>query len=245
MIWKLGNKNIEPEKKIPQKTRSYLNDWRKYLFVAAIVILVMFCLWFESAFRAVENTLVREKAWEKQQDLDLLCEVIDKLAQTDEYNYGEVLRYAVVYIETHYTSTFAQLFDDTLTPLTSLSPGVGGGAKHNPLDYPEFVAAVTTTESGTLVYRYETAEAGARDVYMCYRWVPTGTRQYLVAVGISKYTVKESIDDRVIYGTIALIGVTAVFIVTTVILLCRLGHIYEQRTGDKWRSGGDSDVGTV
>ena len=230
MIWKDRNKDTEPKKK-----KSYLNDWRKYVFVAAVVILVMFCLWFESAFRSVENTLVREQAWEKQQDLNLLCEVVDRLAETDEYNYGEILRFAVEYIETKYTSTFAQLFDDTLTPLTSLSPGVGGGLKHNPLDYPEFIAAVTVNESGTLVYQYETAEAGARDVYMCYRWVPTGTRQYLVAVGISKYTVKESLDTRLIYGTIALIIVTAAFIVTTVILLCRLGHIYERRAGDKWR----------
>ena len=222
---------------------SIFSGWRKYLFVAALLILVAFCFYFSYAFKSVEDTLVREKAWEKQQDVNLLCGVVDSLVEIDEamrysYGYEEVLQFAVQYIEANYTSTFARVFDDNLNPLTPLSPGVGGGQKHDPLDYPEFVEAVCNNESGSLVYWYETEQAGGRYIHMYFRWVPTDTSRtsrYLVAVGISKYTIKESIDPKVTYGAVALIIVAAVFIISTVILLCRLGYIYEQRAGSKWR----------
>ena len=222
---------------------SLFNDKRKYLIVVAILILAAFCTYFSYAFHSVEDTLVREQAWEKQQDLNLLCGIVDELVEIDKktghcYGYEEVLQFAVTYIESSYTSTYAQVFDEDLKPLTPLSPGVGGGRKHNPLDYPEFVKAVRNNESGTLVYWYETEQAGGRFVHLCYRWVPTGLdhpSRYLVAVGISKYTITESLDPRVTYGAVALILVTALIIIITALLMSELGYIYEKREGDKWR----------
>jgi len=219
---------------------------RKYLFVIAMLVLVAFCFYFSYAFKSVEATLVKNQAWEKQQDVSLLCGVVDRLIEIDEamspgYGYGEVLQFAVEYIEANYTSTFAQVFDDRLNPLTPLSPGVGGGQKHNPLDYPQFVAAVKNNESGSLVYWYQTEQAGGRYIHMYFRWVPTDVShnsRYLVAVGISKYTVKESLDPKVTYGAVALIIVAAVFIIATVVMLCRLGYVYDLREGDKWRARG-------
>jgi len=81
-------------------------------------------------------------------------------------------------------------------------------------------------------------------VHMYFRWVPTGATRasrYLIAVGISKYTVNESIDQKVIYGAVALILVSTALDMALVILLGQLGHIWDQRKGDKWRSttGGD------
>ena len=226
------------------KICAYFNDIRKYFFVLAILVLVLFCCYFNYAFHSVEDTLVKEQAWEKIQDLNLLSGIVDLLVEIDKdtdhsYGYDEVLKFAVQYIETHYTSTFAQVFDDNLTPLTLLSLGVGGGKKHNPLDYPEFVEAVENNDSGSLVYWYETEQAGGRYIHMCFCWVPTDqscTSRYLIAIGISKFTIKESIDYKVTYGAVALIAVTAVLIIVTVILLLKLGYIYEQREeGDKWR----------
>ena len=223
------------------------NDWRKYLLVAAMLILVGFCLYFPYAFKENDERLVREQAWEKQQDIGLLCGIVDKIVEMDKatvlnHGYEEVLQFAVQHIEANYTSTFAQAFDEDLNALTPLSPGVGGGQKHNPLDYPEFVEAVNNNEFGSLVYWYETEQAGGRYIHMCFRWVPTDTSytsRYLIAVGISKFTVNESIDLKVRYGALTLIIITAVFIIMTTLMLCRLGYIYEQREeGDKWRERG-------
>ena len=49
--------------------------------------------------------------------------------------------------------------------------------KYNPLDYPEFVEAAKNNESGTLVYWYETEQAGGRYVHLCYRWVALSCRK--------------------------------------------------------------------
>jgi len=182
---------------------------------------------------------------EKQQDVALLTEMIDKLVEMDKetgvyHGYDQMLMFAVEFIEANYHSTFAQVFDDELNPLTELNPGVGGGRKHNPLDYPEFIEAVRGSESGNLVYEYETAQAGKRDIYMTFRWVPTDTNhtsRYLITVGISKYTISEQISKLAIYGAIALITVTAVFLVGSAVTLVRLGYVYDQREGDKWREG--------
>ena len=201
------------------------------------------CTYASYANHSSENTLVREQAWEKQQDVQLLCGIVDKLVEMDKatghsYGYEEVLQFAVTYIESNYTSTYAQVFDEQRNPLTPLSPGVGGGQKHNPMDYPEFVEAVTHNESGTLVYWYETEEAGGRFVHTCYRWVPSDvehTSRYLVVVSISKYTIAESRDPMLTYGAFALIVFAALMIVFAALLISELGYIYEKREGDKWR----------
>jgi len=216
----------------------------KYLLVLAVLVLAGFCVYFSYAFRASEDVLVRETAFEKQQDIALLAEVIDQIAEMDRdirgyYGYEAVLTHAVQFIESNYHLTYAQLFDANLTPLIQTHPGAGGGQKHDPLEYPEFIYAVTHNESGSLTYPYTTPEAGTRDVYLTFRWVPTDinhTSRYLIAVGISKYTVSTKLDNLVVYGAIALIVVAAVFILGSSVLVIKLGHIYDMREGDKWRN---------
>jgi len=216
---------------------------RKYLFIIALLILITFCYYFIYAFGAFEDTLLREKAWEKQQDVNLLCEIVDKLAELDtvkgeSYGYEEILRTAVLYIEANYTRTFAQAFDEDLNALTPLSPGVGGGQKHNPLDYPEFVEAVKSNEYGNLSYWYETEQAGGRYIHMYFRWVPTDasyTSRHLIAVGVSKYTIKESIDSKVTYGAVALMVVTAIIILSAAVLLSQMEYLFERRKSKRER----------
>jgi len=219
------------------------SGWRKYLWIVAILILVAICLFVRFALKAHEDTLVKEKAWEKQQDVALLCGIVDKLVEMDKktgnyHGYEEILIFAIQNIEANFYSTYAQVFDEKLTPLISLNPGVGGGPKHNPLDYPEFIDAVNNNEFGSLMYWYETSEAGGRNVHITYRWVPTDIdheMRYLIAVGASKHTIIESIDPYIIYGAIVIIIIAAAFIIAAVIALCHLGYIYEQREGEKWR----------
>jgi len=228
----------------------FLNDNRKYLFVVAILILAGFCFYFNHAFKAQEQALIKQMAYEKRQDVALLCGVVDMLVEMetetgDPREYTDALIFAVQYIEANFHLTFAQVFDEDFNALVPLSPGAGGGAKHNPLDYPEFVEAVTSNESGDLVYTYENPQAGKREVYMTFRWVPTDTEassRYLIAVGISKYTISESIDSLTIYGAVVLIIVAAIFIMGCTSMIVYLGYFYGQREGaDKWR-GRCSDV---
>ena len=181
------------------------------IMVVALITL-SFCAFFIHAIKEHERTLIREMAWEKQQDISLLAGIIDTIAEGGgAVAYEDVLIYAVQETEKTFHNTFAQVFDSDLRPLTGLNPGVGGGKKHNPMDYPEFVEAVTHSDAGTLSYWYETAQAGRREVHITYRWVPTGTRNYLVAIGISKYTISEHMPQHVIYGAVLLLAFLAAF----------------------------------
>lgn len=220
---------------------------RKYKAVIALVTIAALSTFVGYALGQTQETLVREQAQEKRQDVGLLAAVVDTLVEMDElsgnsYGYDEVLRKAVVYIEANYNNTFAQVFDADLTALTGLSSGVGGGRKHNPLVYPEFVEAVRNNEHGSLTYWYETAQAGGRYIHMYYRWVPTDathTSRYLIAVGISKYTVQERIDPRVTYGTVAALVVAAAYILLYAYREIRLGYIAEERGARTWQGKGD------
>ena len=237
---------------INKRVLKYLGSgWRKYFLVAALIIVVLFCVFYAYAYPAYEEARVKEKAWDRQQEVNLLAGIVDLLVENEGtaggVNYEQVLSYSMRYIETEFTSTFAQLYaeeDGELIPLLVLSPGVAGGQKHNPLDYPEFVEAALNNESGSLTYWYETPQAGGRYVYMTYRWVPTDAShatRYLIAVAISKYSVSEQIASIIKIGTLALIVVTVLFILAASVLFCRLGYIYEQRDGEKWRCENDSE----
>jgi len=181
------------------------------IMVVALITL-SFCAFFIHAIKEHERTLIREMAWEKQQDISLLAGIIDTIAEGGgAVAYEDVLIYAVQEIEKTYYNTFAQVFDSDLQRLTDLSPGVGGGKKHNPMDYQEFVEAVTHSDAGTLSYWYENPEAGRREIHVTYRWVPTGTRNFLVVIGISKHTISAQMPQHVIYGAALLLAFLAVF----------------------------------
>ena len=200
--------------------------FRAYFIVIALILLTAGALYYAYAYPEYEAARVREKAVDRQQEVNLLSGIADLLAEHDGtaggISYEEVLLYSLRYMEAEFTSTFAQLYDEDLNPLLELSPGVAGGAKHNPKNYPEFMEAVTTSEFGSLTYWYETEEAGGRDVYMTYRWVPTDTSRssrYLIAVAISKYSVSEQLASNIKMCTLAMIVVAGLAIFGAAIIV--------------------------
>jgi len=77
---------------------------------------------------------------------------------------------------------------------------------------------------------------------MTYRWVPTGdtgSTRYLVAIGISKYTISQQLDQNAKYVAAALIIVSAVIVIGSAVLFVKLGRIVDQR------KDGDEDNGAV
>ena len=214
----------------------------KYLVFGAIAILIAYCFYFNHVFAKQEESLITNKALEKRQDIGLLAGLVDKLVEMDHetggyHGFEEILIFAVQYTETEFHSTFAQVYDENMIPLIEQSPGVGGGKKHDPRDYQEFLDAVEKakedgTLAGDLVYTYDTPQAGSREVHMTFRWMPTDTThssQYLVAIGISKYTIIGQVDTLTIYGAVSLIVVTALFILFSVYVSVKRGDASEKR----------------
>ncbi|MCL2751667.1 MAG: hypothetical protein FWE62_02810 [Firmicutes bacterium] len=244
-----------------RRNRNIFQRGSRYLLVLALFTLIGFCVFFSYAFRAHEDALVKEKAFEKQQDIGMIAGIIDLLAEMDrarsaEHLYEDVLIFTVKYIEENFYSTFAQVYTDDLTPLLRQSPGIGGGSRHDPLDYPEFIDAVNDAKYsdspfGELSYWYETPQAGGRNVHIVYRWMPTnpqGSSRYLIVIGISRFTIQEQIDTQVIYGAAALVLVTAVYIIACTVKIVRLGAgggegIQARRKQGHREDGGDDVQG--
>ena len=203
-----------------------ITGWRRYFLVIGLLIIIACCMFYAYAYPAYEEARVKEKALDRQQEVNLLSGIVDLLVEHDGtaggITYEEVLDYSLKYIEAEFSSTFAQLYDEDLNPLLELSPGVGGGQKHNPLDYPEFIEAVTNNEFGSLTYWYETPQAGGREVFMTYRWVPTDVdhdSRYLIAVAISKYSISEQLATNIKLCTFLLLVVASIYIAIAIIVV--------------------------
>jgi len=200
---------------------------KRIFLIFGLLIVTAACMYYARAYPEYESSRIREKALDRQQEVSLLSGIVDLLVDNDGtadgVSYREVLEYALKYIDTDFTSTFAQLYDENLNPLIEISPGLGGGQKHNPLLYDAFVEAVQQNEFGSLTYWYETPQVGGREVYMTFRWVPSDSNQtnrYLIAVAISKYSVSERLADHIKMYTLALVIVTSLYIIVTSIAFC-------------------------
>jgi len=193
---------------------------KKWLLMIPVVVL-SFLFWFQSlSGRAIEQLLLQEKTHERRQHTEFLHAMMETFIEKgiNTEGRGDILVEAVNYIESNFDSTFAQVYDENLTPLNVLKPGIGGGQKHNPLEYPVFVDAVQNNGAGDLVYWYETPQAGGRDVYMTYRWMPSDPshpeERYLVAIAISKYSITTHIPmvfDAVIWVMMFAVTLTLLF----------------------------------
>jgi len=216
------------------------------------LVLVGFTIYFPWANKEGEKRIMMEMWQEKQQDLGLLCDIVDRVVASQGTKWEESEAYqdwfrdlvinSVTYIETTYYSTYAQAFDSSLKPITDVHPGVGGGQKHNPLNYNEFVHAVSSQEFGTVRCWYETPEAGQREIFMSFRWIPTDPEfndRILVAIGISKYSLVQMANPYVQWGQVILIVTAFIFIMGSSLALCGLGYIYEKRAlepvNGRWR----------
>lgn len=211
-------------------------DLKKYLLTLTFLVLIGFCVYLKYAFAEHRETLVREKAFEKQLDVRLLGDIIDRMAEMG-VDYEEMLLYSVQDIEKKYPDTYAQVFDEAFNPLTIPEPDAHNGKKYNPLDYPEFKEAVKSKDFDQLKNLYSSEETGDFDITTYFQWMPSqGENRYLVTVGISKYTITKSMSSMVLVGATVLIIIMSALMISTVMMLCRLGYIYKQRRGDdKWR----------
>ena len=99
-------------------------------------------------------------------------------------------------------------------------------------------AAIRSNERGEMVIRFDKEGIPPHDLYLFYRWVPTDKNysgRLLVMTGVSKYSINTKINDWISYGAIALIIVSAIFIISTVMLIYRLGYINKE-VGETWKN---------
>jgi len=151
----------------------------------------------------------------------------------DAFEYAEVLSNVATQIDAT-GGTYCQLFDWSLMGLSDRTP-LFDGAPFDPFEYPAIVQAVRENESGEASVWFEGKGIVPHRMHLYYRWVPTdGTLQnrLLMIVGVSKFSVNTGISSGVTYGAAALIAVSAVFIVGSVVLWSTVQGMRGRERGD-------------
>ena len=216
-------------------------DSRKYLFQAGLLILIAFCLYFSASFRNMQEALIREKIDDRILCIDVICDEFsylpDSLDALSPDDCRTMIARMVESLDSN-SKTYVELFNGDLNSLTERYP-IFPETPFVIHEFPLLVQEMLDNLRGEMTVFFDMPGVSPHDLHIFYRWVQidkaTGSRLLLV-VGISKFTLENDIAAWVSYGAIALIIITALFIVASIIVLCKLGHIYERRGGaDKWR----------
>ena len=163
----------------------------------------------------METNLINENFSEKKLAVSLMANHTDQFIAIDndwetEYGYyKQSLVFDMEALDKQYM-TYAVVFDENLNPLSGKTSYMGG---FDPLIYARFIHAIRDNDMGDMVIPFTPKVGALSDIYLHYRWIPTGDYKdkFLVVVAINKFTVMTPIDGWFRAGSVALISVTALF----------------------------------
>jgi len=219
----------------------FINGKGKYILPAALLLLIVFAIYFTYVFDYADNKLIMEKYDARIMTTDVLCETIDTFVELsrdwNEYDYDAVLASITAFIDAsgEDASSYAELFDADLNSLSERTPYF----PDTPFvlkDYQELEDAVIARESGRITLWFDKSDE-PHDIYLYWRWVPTDStlnNRLLLVTGVTKYSVNNAITQDIKNGAILIVGLTAALIVAAAILLTLLGNVYDKR-----KSSGD------
>ena len=201
--------------------------WVKYLFLLPLAIMITFTLFFSNMTKAYEKSLLDEKFEEKKLTVaaianhtDAFIKLDDDWVEEHEY-YKQSLIFDMEVLDTAYM-TYAVVFDENLRQVSEQHNYSGG---FDPMIYPRFKNEVHENDIGDTIIHYKPVIGIERDVYVHYRWIPTGREfndKFLVVIAISKQTITTQIAAWIKVGSIVLITVTTLLNIAMVLVICRL-----------------------
>ena len=220
-----------------------LNGKRKYLLLLPLVFIIFNAVYFRQATVEIKDTLLQEKYTEIVNFVDALTVTVDADVERGREGYETTIEDAVKFID-NLPLVFAAAYTLNDGELVLFPELRNYETNYEPTDYPEFVNAVLTHESGELIMGFTPENQPYRDMHIYYRWMPTISdvqTHYLVVAAVSQYSVTAKVAEWVSVGQIINTIVTFVIILTLIMLLARLGYVYGSRNGDKWRDKGAGD----
>ena len=216
----------------------FLTDVRKkYLLLLPILFLLINSLFFKHATREISDTMLNEKFIEAVHAVEMLAAAVEANPYLD-WQYHE----RIILDSTEYLDNISQVYagvyrcmDGELVLLTSRFSDNGVPDLLNSLVFLETTA---NQDSGKIIVEYTHDNQSQRKLHFYFRWMPlyspSGER-YLVVAGVSEYSIVSQIPVWVSAGQWFSTIITFIINTWLIVLLVYLGHIYEQRTGDKWR----------
>ena len=197
---------------------------KRYALLGAIAVLIGFAVWFQMILNHMHDSLLQERIASVSHDVDFVCDTLDYLVERDEgwdiEKYQEVLVFLVSKMDAAADSRlYAELFDEQLNSISTRSP-LFAGSPFDPREVPDLFAVLQSEESGYFLTEH-TVQGKAHDMHIQFRWIPTGDHhnRVLLVVGVTKYAINTEIAVWVSWSVVAIMFVTAIFIVGSMMAL--------------------------
>jgi hypothetical protein len=217
----------------------YNGKWGKFLILTPVLFLILNAIYFMYASKEIRQTLLDEKYVEIVNAVDMLSAAVEANSERLWFDHEQNIKDSIEYYDI-LPQIFAAAYKVIDGELVIFTDRVYETSPLEPLERDEFIQAVFSNEQGSIVIGDKPKNQEYREVYLYYRWMPIYSapdERYLIVMGVSYYSVSSTVPMWVSVGQWASMGVTFAINIWLILLLVRLGHIYESRQGDKWRKG--------
>ena len=221
----------------------FLSDHKKrYLLLIPLALLLFNALFFQFSNKKIQEAILDEKLVAIIEKTDMLAASVEANPERPWYEHEQNIRDAVEYMDRLY-QVYGGAYKSIGGELVQFTDRYYETTIFEPLEYPEFIAAINADDSGKIVIGYTPENQTYRELHLYFRWMPlysASNERYLVVGGVSQYSIVTQIPVWVSTGQWISMAITFVMQIWIVVMLAQLGHIWEQRKGDKWRDGGDN-----
>jgi len=221
-----------------------LNSRWKYLLLIPIIFLVANAVYFKNAITEIENALLMEKYNETVNTVNMLAATVEENSGLEQIEKERIIHDMIEFTDKLY-QIYAGAYKLIEGEYILMTERFYETSPFEPFDFAEFAETVPTQGSGDIVIGYAPENQEYRELHLYFRHMPANSptgEHYLVVAGVSKYSVTSSIPAWVSSGLWVNMGITFAINTCLILLLVRLGYIYEQRTGEKWRDRRNCNV---
>lgn len=223
---------------------TFLNSrWLKYVILIPFIFMILNAVYNINATNEIENVLMNEKYGDLVACVDMLsAEVGDNVKNEAGYSYDDRVLTVLKYLGT-VKNTYSTAYILKDGQLELLSEKYGEREPFSPRNYPELMEAAKFRENGHLIMAYTSEEGSRQEMQMYFRWMPDKTSikddeypaRVLLVAAVSNHSFADIVNLWVSVGQWAGMGLTLIINIWMVTLIARLGYIFDQRRGDKWR----------
>jgi hypothetical protein len=194
---------------------------KKYLILLPIAILIIAALYYRYDVEEIRKALLSEKIATTTNAVDTLAAAVEATPDRAAHDHELNIRAATEFLDKLY-QIYSAVYKPVDGNLVLYSEQTYETSVFDPLEYPEFLAAVDAHDYGSLIIGYTPAGQSYRELYLYYRWMPSyAEERYLVVTGISQYSIVTQIPLLVSAGQWSSMAVTLILNIWLVILIVR------------------------
>ena len=201
---------------------------RKIVWLGAIAILIGYALYFHFAKEHMFRSLLREKVVSIANDVNYVSAMVDYLVEQDGGWDDEKYRDALVFLTERIDATpnvYAELLDSHFKTLSDRIVPESDSWFFEPREFPDLMGLLLTENMGYFQVicpeRMCPNTHKPLEVHLHWQWIPTSGQyenRVLLVVGVTQHSVNAALESWLIYGIVALLFTSAVFIVGSIIL---------------------------